>query len=90
MPVDTLVVHPTAYALAVSPGGSAVVQGAVCRKPKITTGAGDHFNAGFCLGRIRGLALAESLQTGVATSGYFVRSGQSPALGTLVRFLRSL
>ena len=45
--VDTLVVHPTAYAIASGPDGTAVVQGPFTPKPKITTGAGDHFNSGF-------------------------------------------
>ena len=59
-------------------------------KPNITTGAGDHFNAGFCVGRMLGLGLAESLQTGVATSGFYVRSAKSPAAADLVKFLRTL
>ena len=46
------------------------------QQPKISTGAGDHFNAGFCLGRVLGFWLAESLCAGVATSGYYVRTGE--------------
>lgn len=38
VPVDTLVIHPVTYALAVSRGEVSVVAGAVCRRPKITTG----------------------------------------------------
>lgn len=88
IPVETVVVHPVAYALAVSDGRAEVVEGPVCRRPKITTGAGDHFNSGFCLGKLLGLGNAESVLCGVATSGHYVRTGESPApsdLSTLMR-----
>ena len=32
-----------------------MVDGPFTAKPLITTGAGDHFNSGFCLGRLLGL-----------------------------------
>ncbi len=55
LPISALVVHPTAYALAVSNGQVSLVEGAYTPKPLITTGAGDHFNSGFCLGKLLGL-----------------------------------
>jgi sugar/nucleoside kinase (ribokinase family) len=88
--VDTVVVHPTHFASASETGGSTHVVGPFTPRPKITTGAGDHFNAGFCLGRLAGLDLAGSLQCGVAASGYYVRNAKSPALADLTRFLNSL
>jgi hypothetical protein len=88
--IDTVVIHPIGFAAAADVAGTAHVKGPICRKPKITTGAGDHFNAGFCVGRIRGLGLAECLQIGVATSGYYVRSVKSPTMKELVRYLRTL
>jgi sugar/nucleoside kinase (ribokinase family) len=87
--VDTLVVHPTAYALASGPDGTALVQGPFTPKPKITTGAGDHFNSGFCLGKLLGLSTEQCLQTGVATSGFYVRTAQSPAILDLAQLLRN-
>ena len=89
VPVHTLIVHPTAYALASGPDGSALVQGPFTPKPKITTGAGDHFNSGFCLGRLLGFATDQCLLTGVATSGFYVRTGQSPAIADLAKLLRN-
>jgi sugar/nucleoside kinase (ribokinase family) len=86
--VDTVVVHPVEFAAAADASGATHVVGPFTAKPKITTGAGDHFNAGFCIGRLLGLDLAGSLQTGVATSGYYVRTAKSPGIGDLVRFLR--
>jgi sugar/nucleoside kinase (ribokinase family) len=87
--VDTLVVHPTAYALACGPDGTALVQGPFTPKPKITTGAGDHFNSGFCLGKLLGFPTGQCLLTGVTTSGFYVRTGQSPAIPDLATLLRN-
>lgn len=85
--VDTLVVHPVAYALAVSNGAASVVQGPVCRKPRITTGAGDHFNSGFCLGKLLGLDNAASVLCGVSTSGHYVREAESPTVTDLTALM---
>jgi sugar/nucleoside kinase (ribokinase family) len=76
----TLVVHPVSYALAVTDDKVDIVQGPFTGKPLITTGAGDHFNSGFCLGRLLGLDNKMSVLTGVTTSGYYVRSAQSPTI----------
>ncbi|HZR16330.1 MAG TPA: hypothetical protein VFE51_03305 [Verrucomicrobiae bacterium] len=85
--VDTLVVHPTAFALASGPDGTALVEGPFTPKPKITTGAGDHFNSGFCLGKLLGLPTDLCLLTGVTTSGFYVRTAQSPSLKDLAEML---
>ncbi len=86
--VDSIVIHPTSYALASGPDGTAMVQGPFTPKPKITTGAGDHFNSGFCLGKLLGLTTEECLLTGVTTSGFYVRTAQSPSVANLAELLR--
>ena len=48
------------------------------------------FNAGFCVGRVLGLGLEESLCAGVASSGYYVRTAQSPSAEQLAEFVRML
>jgi sugar/nucleoside kinase (ribokinase family) len=85
--VSTLVIHPVTCALAVSNGKYSLVDGPFVAKPLITTGAGDHFNSGFCLGKLLGLDNAMSLLTGVSTSGYYVRTGQSPTIPQLAGLL---
>ena len=86
--IDTLVVHPVSYALAVSGGKVDLVHGPVIAQPVITTGAGDHFNSGFCLGKLLGFNNQLSLLTGVSTSGFYVKTGQSPDLNDLAGLLR--
>lgn len=83
LPINTLVVHPVAYALAAGKDGVKAVQGPFCAKPLISTGAGDHFNSGFCLGKLLGFDNAMSLLTGVSTSGFYVRTGHSPSMKDL-------
>jgi len=87
--VDTIVIHPTSYALACGPDGSFMVEGPFTPKPKITTGAGDHFNSGFCLGKLLGFSTDQCLLTGVTTSGFYVRSAQSPSMPDLASLLKN-
>jgi hypothetical protein len=82
--INTLVVHPVSYALAVSDGQVDLVYGPVITHPIITTGAGDHFNSGFCLGKLLGFDNEFSLLAGVSTSGFYVKTGQSPSMKDLV------
>jgi sugar/nucleoside kinase (ribokinase family) len=88
--VDCVVIHPVAFAAAADKDGSQVVDGPYIAKPLISTGAGDHFNAGFSFGRLIGGDLGQALQIGVATSGYYVRSAQSPSVEQLIGFLEEL
>jgi hypothetical protein len=87
--VDAVVIHPTAYALAASKDGARVVEGAFTPKPLITTGAGDHFNAGFCLGKLLGFGNALCLLIGVTASGFYVRTAKSPTVADLADMLRN-
>ncbi len=81
--INTVVIHPVAFAAAASKDDVQVVKGPFCAKPLISTGAGDHFNSGFCLGKMLGFDNAMSLMTGVSTSGYYVRTAKSPNMKEL-------
>jgi hypothetical protein len=87
--IACVTVHPVAFAAAADAHGTAVVEGPYTRTPKISTGAGDHFNAGFALGRLIGAELDEALAYGVCTSGHYVRTAESPTAPTLIDFLRA-
>jgi sugar/nucleoside kinase (ribokinase family) len=84
------VVHPRSGAAAATASGTARIAGPFVKQPRISTGAGDHFNAGFALGQTLGFTLEESLCTGVGTSGYYVRTGISPSAKQLAEFLSEL
>ncbi|MFZ5806303.1 MAG: PfkB family carbohydrate kinase [Verrucomicrobiota bacterium] len=88
--LSNVVIHPLEYACGADESGEVFVQGPYTSKPKISTGAGDHFNAGFVLGKLLGLSMAHSLQLAVAASGFYVRHATSPNREQLVRFLQTL
>ncbi len=88
--IRACVVHPTAFAAAGDGEKLAAVDGPYTPKPKISTGAGDHFNAGFCTGLLIGGDLESALQIGVATSGFYVRNAASPSRLQLADFLDEL
>ena len=84
------VIHPRGGAAAATASGSAKIAGPFVNQPKISTGAGDHFNAGFAMGQVLGFTLEESLCVGVGTSGYYVRSAVSPSAAQLAEFVAKL
>lgn len=84
------VIHPRTGASAATTQARASFAGPFVRDPKISTGAGDHFNAGFVLGQTLNLPLEQCLCAGVATSGHFVRSGRSPTVTELTEFIADL
>ena len=88
--LSCVVVHPRRGAAAATRDAAATFAGPFVEKPKISTGAGDHFNAGFCLGRVLGFSLEESLCTGCGTSGYYVRTAHSPSASDLAKFVAEL
>lgn len=89
--LDTVVIHPReGAAAATADGRSAWFDGPYTPNPKLSTGAGDHFNGGFAFAQMLGLTLEECLATAVATSGVYVRDAQSPSAARLCEFLRSL
>jgi len=83
----TVVVHPTKSAACATKDDTWWVPGPYADKPLITTGAGDHFNAGFVTGQLLGLGPESCLGLGVSTSGFYVRTARSPSLGDLETFL---
>jgi sugar/nucleoside kinase (ribokinase family) len=89
--LDCIVIHPREGAGAANAAGqSAWFEGPFTAQPKLSTGAGDHFNGGFAFGQVHGLTLEESLATGCGVSGAYVRDAQSPTRERLVAFLSDL
>ena len=85
--VATVVVHPRESAACATDEGTWWVPGPYTSKPLLTTGAGDHFNAGFTTGQLFGLSPEACLVLGVSTSGHYVRTAMSPTLEDLKAFL---
>jgi len=95
MGIYASVVHPRRGAAAARLGDGGAVEtasfaGPFVAEPKLSTGAGDNFNAGFCLGLLAGLSLEQALCVGTGTSGYYVRNAASPTLDQLAAFCDDL
>jgi hypothetical protein len=88
--LSCVVIHPREGAAAATAGERAWFDGPLCAQPRLSTGAGDHFNAGFAFAQVLGLPLPECLAVGTGLSGVYVREAESPGLGRLVSFLREL
>jgi len=85
--LHTVVIHPRESAVCATDAGTAWVPGPYTSQPLITTGAGDHFNAGFTTGQLLGLDPEACLTVGVSASGHYVRTGESPTLAIIETFL---
>jgi hypothetical protein len=85
--LTTVVIHPKESAACATREGTAWVPGPYVAQPLITTGAGDHFNAGFSAAQLIGLDPTACLTAGVCTSGHYVRTARSPSAGDLETFL---
>jgi len=86
--ISTIVLHPIESAACATKDGSWWSPGPYCDNPKITTGAGDHFNAGFCSARLSGFSPTASLALATCTSGHYVRTAQSPSSSQVVELLK--
>jgi sugar/nucleoside kinase (ribokinase family) len=85
--IDTVVIHPRESAASATAQGSWWVPGPYTSNPLITTGAGDHFNAGYTTGQLLGFEPEACLTLGVCFSGHYVRTGESPTLAAIETFL---
>jgi sugar/nucleoside kinase (ribokinase family) len=88
--LSCVVIHPRRAAAAATENESGFFQGPFVERPLISTGAGDHFNAGFSTARLLGFDLEEALCVGTATSGYYVRTASSPTASQLAEFVENL
>lgn len=83
-----LVIHLLKEAVAYVDGEYYMTDGPYTPDPVLTTGGGDNFNAGFCLGEALGFPVRHSLVLGTATSGYYVRKGDSPSVEDIIEFIK--
>jgi sugar/nucleoside kinase (ribokinase family) len=87
--ISRVVVHRNSFAVSAAADGGFIQAGPYCPNPRKSTGAGDRFNAGFCLGLALLLADAEALALGCAAAGFFVRNARSATSQELLGFLHS-
>lgn len=85
--IDTLIVHPVRFSFAWDRKGKYRVDNLYIAQPKLSTGGGDNFNAGFCLAKLIGADMASSLIIANAVSGFYIKNGYSANKNELIEFL---
>ncbi len=87
--LGVVAIHPRDCAACATREDAWYVPGPYTETPATTTGAGDHFNAGFTIGQTVNMSPLASLTMGVCFSGYMVRNSRSPSLNDIDSFLRN-
>lgn len=87
--VHRLLIHPTDYSISFADEGISIMPGRVVERPKVLTGAGDNFNAGFALGWMLGFEISNCLLLAMATSGAYIQTGNSPDIPQLIDYIRN-
>lgn len=78
--IDMVVIHTPYIAMACTRHEVAQEEPRHVESPVISTGAGDHFNAGFCGSLLRGMPLAECLRLGNHSARHYLEHGTSIGL----------
>lgn len=85
--ISQIVTHCVKIAALADEHGTSCVSGPFCANPRKSVGAGDRFNAGFCVGQLLGLPSDQRLLLGTAASGFFVRNARSANTAELAKFV---
>jgi sugar/nucleoside kinase (ribokinase family) len=81
--ISRVVIHRSRYAVSASLAEKAHAFAVYCDKPQKSTGAGDRFNAGYCLGLALSLTAEQCLELGNKVAGFLIREGRSASLEEL-------
>lgn len=85
--IETLLLHSPKQAMAINREETFSCDTFFVPHPKLSTGAGDHFNAGFTAGQLLNCGLQSSLILANAVSAFYVETGVSPEIKDVVNFL---
>jgi sugar/nucleoside kinase (ribokinase family) len=81
--ISRVVIHRSRYAISASLTEISHAFAAHFEKPQKSTGAGDRFNAGYCLGLALSLTAEQCLDLGNRVAGVLIREGRSACLEEL-------
>jgi sugar/nucleoside kinase (ribokinase family) len=86
--LSCVVIHAVAVAASSSATGEYKIIAPYVQHRKVTTGAGDHFNAGFTLGLMLGVSPDAALALGVTFAGFYINTGISPKYSDALAMVR--
>jgi sugar/nucleoside kinase (ribokinase family) len=90
MRIHSLVVHFSDWSVNVIKDGKFSRVGKLVEKPKITTGGGDNFNAGYCFAKMQKFDNESCLIIAMGVSGFYVKNGHSPTILELCDYLQGI
>lgn len=65
------------------------IRGRRVERPRLLSGGGDNFDAGYCLGLLEGMDSQQCALLGIAASGAYIQNGYSPCVEDLIEYLKS-
>lgn len=84
---DTLIIHSSKISVAWNSKGTYLSEPDFITKPIISTGAGDNFNAGYCIAMLLGLDPEPALVMANTVSNIYIKTGESPGIDTLITYI---
>jgi len=88
--VDTLLLHNRSKAVALRTNEFAEKNSFFIEAPKLLTGAGDNFNAGFCFAQLMDCTLEDSLLLAHLVSAHYIKNGESAGWNDITGALKTI
>lgn len=88
--VDTLVIHSAKTSMAWDQSGFYEIEPEYMANPLISTGAGDNFNAGYCIAMLLGGNVTYSIMLANMVANRYMSTGLSPDLNSLQAYISKL
>ncbi|MDR2019740.1 MAG: hypothetical protein LBQ14_03145 [Treponema sp.] len=87
MALEEVVIHGAGLAAAADKKTCRTVRGITVQPPVILTGAGDNFNAGYCLGKLCGLDSTSCLYLADISASLYVKQGFSADIDAIIAYI---
>jgi bifunctional ADP-heptose synthase (sugar kinase/adenylyltransferase) len=87
MALEEVVIHGAGLAAAADKKNYRAVQGTTIQSPVILTGAGDNFNAGYCLGKLCGFDVMSCLYLADISASLYVQQGFSAGIDAIIMYI---
>jgi sugar/nucleoside kinase (ribokinase family) len=87
--VGMMAIHSLRESAAADISGTESCANIFIENPMLSTGGGDNFNGGLCLGLLSGMPLRESLILGSAAASQYVSTGERAGTEKLLQFLQA-
>jgi hypothetical protein len=90
MPVKEIVIHGTDWAIALEKGNPCMrIKSRRIENPRVLTGAGDNFNAGYCLGKLCSLTLTSCLFLGSVSAALYITNGTPAGIPGIIAHIEN-